>query len=129
MTLAPEGATEFGITLLCSPDGAEQTTVTYRAGAGEFVIDFARASTDTTLRYPDRVTRQVVPYATPNRVLDLDIFVDRSVIEIFVNRDLVLVQRVYPQRADSRQCKVFTRGGGLTASGIVKWEMDASNPW
>ena len=71
----------------------------------------------------------MVPYAAPDGVLDLDIFVDRSVIEIFVNSDLVLVQRVYPLRAASRQFRIFTRGGALTASGIVKWEMDAANPW
>ena len=129
VTLAPEDAAEVGIKLLCSPDGEEETVVTYRASAREFVIDFSRSSTDTSLHYPHGVTRQVVPYAAPDGVLDLDIFVDRSVIEIFVNSDLVLVQRVYPQRADSRLCKVFTRGGALTASGIVKWEMDAANPW
>ena len=76
------------------PAGEEETTVTYRRGAGEFVVDFARASTDTSLRYPHGVTRQVVPYEADGGALDLVIFVDRSVIEIFVNRDLVLVQRV-----------------------------------
>ena len=129
MALIPEDAGEFGIKLLCSPDGEEETTITYRRDSCEFVVDFAKASTDTSLRYPHGVTRQVVPCAAPDGVLELDIFVDRSVIEIFVNRDVVLVQRVYPQRADSRLFKVFTHGGGLTASGIVKWEMDAANPW
>ena len=129
MTLAHEDAAEFGIKLLCSPDGEEETTVTYHAGTGEFVIDFARASTDTSLRYPHNVTRQVVPNSSADGALDLDIFVDRSVIEIFVNRDLVLVQRVYPVRDDSRQFRIFTRGGPLTVSDTVKWEMDAANPW
>ena len=129
MTLAPAGAAEFGIKLLCSPDGDEETTVTYHAAAGKFVIDFARASTDTSLRYPHNVTRQVVPYSAADGALDLDIFVDRSVIEIFVGRDLVMVQRVYPQRADSRQFRIFTRDAALAVSDIVKWEMDAANPW
>ena len=128
MTLAPVDDAEFGIKLLCSPDGEEETTVTYWRSAGEFVVDFARASTDTSLRYPHGATRQVVPYAADG-ALDLDIFIDRSVIEIFVNRDLVLVQRVYPLRADSRQFRIFSHGGALTASGIVKWELDATNPW
>ncbi len=129
ITLAPVDAAEFGIKLLCSPDGEEETTVIYRRGAGEFVVDFARASTDTSLRYPHGATRQVVPYAADGGALDLVIFVDRSVIEIFVNRDLVLVQRVYPLRDDSRQFRIFSRGGALTASGIFKWELDAANPW
>ena len=129
MTLAPDDAAEFGIKLLCSPDGAEQTAITYHRDAREFVVDFASSSTDASLQYPHNTTRQVVPYAAPGGEYDLDIFVDRSVIEIFVNRDLVLVQRVYPLRDDSRRFTIFTRGGALTVSGIVKWEMDASNPW
>ena len=129
MTLAPEDAAEFGIKLLCAPDGEEQTTVTYHRQAHEFVIDFANASTDPSLQYPHGTTRQVVPYSGAGGVFDLVIFVDRSVIEIFVNNDLVLVQRVYPARDDSRQFKLFARGGALTVSHIVKWEMDAANPW
>ena len=129
MTLTPADAREFGIKLLCSPDGEEETTVTYHRAEAEFVIDFAKASNDTSLRYPHGATRQVVPYAAAGGALDLDIFVDRSVIEVFVSRDLVLVQRVYPLRADSRQFRIFSRDGALTASGIVKWEMDAANPW
>ena len=42
---------------------------------------------------------------------------------------VVLVQRVYPVRDDSRQFKVFARDGSLTVTNMAKWEMDASNPW
>ena len=129
MTLAPDHAAEFSIKLLCSPAGEEETTVTYHQQVREFVIDFANSSTDTSLQYPHDTTRQVVPYTCAGGVLNLDIFVDRSDIEIFVNSQVVLVQRVYPVRDDSRQFKVFTRGGALTVSHIVKWELDAANPW
>jgi sucrose-6-phosphate hydrolase SacC (GH32 family) len=63
MRLSPDGATEFGVKLLCSPDGEEETTISYNVKERQFVIDFERASTDTSLRYPQNVTRQVVPYS------------------------------------------------------------------
>ena len=129
LTLSPDGATEVGIKLLCSPDGEEETTVTYYVRERQFVIDFARSSTDKTLVYPQNVTRQVVPYSCDSGRLDLDIYLDRSVIEVFVNADVVLVQRVYPTRQDSRQFKLFGRGGALTVTAIHKWEMEATNPW
>jgi sucrose-6-phosphate hydrolase SacC (GH32 family) len=129
MTLAPNGATAYGIKLLCSPDGEEETAITYDIGERQFVIDFSRSSTDGSLAYPQGTTRQIVPYSCSSGELDLDIYVDRSVIEIFVNSDVVLVQRVYPTRVDSRQFRVFARGGSLSATEIVKWEMDATNPW
>jgi beta-fructofuranosidase len=129
MTLSPDGASEYGIKLLCSPDGEEETTVAYNAQKGEFVIDFGHSSTDKALAYPQNVTRQIVPYTCDGGNLDLDIFVDRSVIEIFVNSDVVLVQRVYPTRDDSRQFRVYTRDGSLTVTDVITWEMDATNLW
>ena len=60
---------------------------------------------------------------------DLDIFIDRSIIEIFVNSKVCLVQRVYPTRHDSTQFRLFSEDGRVKASKLVKWEMDATNPW
>ena len=74
--------------------------------------------------------KQIVPHIPVNGGnLLLDIFVDRSVIEIFVNSDVVLVQRVYPTRPDSRQFRLFAKDGSIAVKNIVKWEMDAANPW
>ena len=129
MALSPGGATEVGIKLRCSPDGEEETTVAYHVQDRRFVVDFSRSSADRSLRYPHNTTRQIVPYACDGGELHLDIYVDRSVIEIFCNADVVLVQRVYPTREDSRQFKVFARDGSLAVTDVVKWDMDASNPW
>jgi sucrose-6-phosphate hydrolase SacC (GH32 family) len=93
------------------------------------VIDFEKSSTDQSFAYPQNTTRQIVPYSCDGGELDLDIYLDRPVIDIFVNSDVVLVQRVYPTRDDSRQSKVLTRDGSLAVTHITKWEMDASNPW
>ena len=127
LTLSPRGATEFGVRLLCSPDGDEETTVTYSVQEGEFAIDFERSSSDTSLKYPGNVTRQIVPYKADQ--LRLDIFVDRSVIEIFVNHDICIVQRVYPTLEESKQVRLFSVNGTVLCKDIRKWEMDASNPW
>ena len=84
-----------------------------------FVVDFENASNDKTLSYrcgrealePGRF-KQTVPYALGgDHVLELDIFVDRSVIEMFVNAELCIVQRVYPMRPDSRQVRLFCEDG------------------
>ena len=73
---------------------------------------------------------QVAPYRLADtKILRLDLFVDRSVIEVFVNSDICLVQRVYPTRGDSRQFRLFSIDSALTVQGIVKWEMDTTNPW
>jgi len=137
LTLVPGSATTFGMKLLCSPGCEEQTVVTYDAAKQAFSIDLEKASRDTAnLKYPTRTGtdtcsyEQVVPYRPgQGDELRLDIFVDKSVIEIFVNSEVCLVQRVYPERADSKQFRLFAQDGSVTAKDIVKWKMDATNPW
>ena len=137
LTIEPSDAALFGMKLLSSPGGEEETVVTYDAERQQFVVDFERASEDGGLTY-DRnaqsynrgARQQIVPH--PLEVggrLDLDIFVDRSVIEIFVNSRICIVQRVYPARDDSKGFRLFTKDRPISVRDITKWEMDATNPW
>ena len=61
--------------------------------------------------------------------LDIDVFVDRSIIEVFVNSRVCIVQRVYPTRDDSRGVRLFTEDSAIAVTNLTKWEMDATNPW
>ena len=76
------------------------------------------------------VRQQIVPFPLERGArLDIDVFVDRSIIEMFVNSRTCIVQRVYPTRADSKGFRLFTEHSPIAVSNIVKWEMDATNPW
>ena len=137
LTIEPSDAALFGMKLLSSPGGEEETVVTYDAERQQFVVDFERASEDGGLTYGRNAQsynrgarQQIVPH--PLEVggrLDLDIFVDRSVIEIFVNSRICIVQRVYPARDDSKGFRLFTKDRPISVRDITKWEMDATNPW
>ena len=59
----------------------------------------------------------------------MDIFVDRSVIEIFVNSEICLTQRVYPTHEDSKYLSLFTRDTPVNVVQIQKWEIDQINLW
>ena len=137
LRLEPENATRFGLKLFCSADLEEETVITYDLEEEQFVIDFEKASKkeieygfyrSKALKKGD--LKQKIPFSLGGNVaLELDIFVDRSVIEIFVNSQICLVQRVYPIRDDSTQFRLFSEDGNVRASKLVKWEMDATNPW
>ncbi|MCY3912632.1 MAG: glycoside hydrolase family 32 protein [Chloroflexi bacterium] len=137
LTIEANDAARFGLKVLCSPGGREETVVTYDAERQQFVVDFERASEDQGLtygydagRYSRGVRRQVVPFTLEGGGrLDIDLFVDRSVIEMFVNSRICIVQRVYPTRDDSKQFKLFTEDRPVRVTNLVKWEMDATNPW
>jgi beta-fructofuranosidase len=119
----------FGLKLLCSPDGREQTVVTYDTRKKAFTVDFENASLNPHLSFPDHSWKQIIPYTPSGSELALDIFVDRSVIEIFVNNEICIVQRVYPTLEESREVRLFSVDVPVHYRGIVKWEMDAANPW
>ena len=137
LTIEPHSAQRFGLKLLCSTDGEEETVITYDAKKQEFVVDFENASDDRGLLYrcghevlTSGRLKQTAPYSLAgNQEVHFDIFVDKSVIEIFVNSEICIVQRVYPMRPDSQQVRFFCKDGLITVKNIVKWEMDATNAW
>lgn len=137
LTIESHAAQRFGVKLFCSPDLEEETVIRYDTEQQAFIIDFENASNDKTLSYrcgrevlKSGELKQTVPFALgDDQVLELDIFVDRSVIEVFVNSKVCIVQRVYPMRPDSKEVRLFCEDGRIAARNIVKWEMDATNPW
>ena len=123
--------------LLCSPGGEEETVVTYDVERQQFVVDFERASENDDLSYgrdmrdhSRGVRQQIVPFPLERGAkLDIDVFIDRSIIEMFVNSRTCIVQRVYPTRDDSKGFRLFTEDRPIAVTKITKWEMDATNPW
>ena len=149
LRIHPENAPCFGLKLFCSADGEEETVVTYDRNEKCFTIDFSKASKDKAIRYAvyahgssfpwaasklrDQsdcfVESQKVPWDLEGKEsVDLDIFVDKSVIEIFVNGEFCIVQRVYPMDSEGG-IYFFAKGGKALFSEIEKWEMEATNPW
>ena len=135
MQISSEAPIDWGIKLLCSPDREEETVITYSWEIKSFVIDFSRSSKHNSLRYHkrtdgrDNIMKQIVPYPLePGSDTNLRIFVDRSVIEIFVDEAICIVQRVYPVLTNSREVVLFSHGAVLFKK-LKKWEMEPTNPW
>jgi beta-fructofuranosidase len=65
----------------------------------------------------------------PNESLHLHIFLDRSVMEVFVNKRLCLTHRIYPTRDDSKAIVLFSKAGTIKVPVLNAWKMNPSNPW
>jgi beta-fructofuranosidase len=87
----------------CSPDGAEGVEIDFDREAGRLM--------DAPLTL------------APGEELELRIFVDRSVIEVFANGRACQTARFYPEREDCRHVALFARGGGAEVLAIQAWEM------
>jgi sucrose-6-phosphate hydrolase SacC (GH32 family) len=131
----PGKARQVGLVVRCSPDGAEQTRVLYDAVTKTFQIDGSRASLTPSeppfvpvLPPAERSTRcQAAPFdLKPDEPLRVRIFLDRSLLEVFVNGRQSLTQRIYPSRPDSLGIRLFSRGGPAEVKRIEVWRMAAT---
>jgi beta-fructofuranosidase len=118
-------ALRYGVKVFCSPDAAEETLVAYDTVAGALTVDTRKASlgegTKTVESAPFRLRA--------DEPLELRIFLDKSVVEVFANDRQAIARRVYPTRPDSTQAHLFAQGGAATALRVRKWEMMPSNPY
>ena len=141
LRIDPGAATAVGVKVLCSPDGSEQTVISYLPGQRKLQVDFRQSSLADDLEYwdydparaeafPTAGTVQAAPFRlAEGEALELRVFIDRSVIEVFANGRQCLTQRVYPIRADSTEVRLFAVGGEARASVVEAWDMEPVAPW
>lgn len=120
-----EGA-EFGLRLSCSPDGREQTRIVYRSTEGQLVIERDASSLSPDVERNERTAPVTL---APEEPLKLHVFLDHSVIEVFVNDGRTcLASRVYPLRPDSLGVGLFAREGSVKAKSLDVWTLDSIWP-
>ncbi|MCE2489214.1 MAG: GH32 C-terminal domain-containing protein [Anaerolineae bacterium] len=126
--IEPGEAREFGLTVLRSPDGAEQTRISFYASLqdrhnnpGWLQIDSSQSSLADDVH--GRPPEQGPLALAADEALHLRIFVDRSIIEVFANERQCLTLRAYPSRADSAGVSLFARGGAAQLRSLSAWQM------
>jgi len=142
LTIDPGDAESFGLKVCASPDGEEETIIEYNPSEGQLTIDFEKSSLDESIKHyyftmfwrdgeeNPVVTKQVAPFELkPGEKLELRIFIDRSIIEIFANGRQCITQRVYPTREDSTGVELFSGGGSMTVERLQAWDMAPTNQW
>jgi sucrose-6-phosphate hydrolase SacC (GH32 family) len=137
--IAPEHAGAVGVALRCSPDGEERTAVLHDPTAGKLKVDVSRSTLDESISYPHYrnqpalerlpeearlVSAQAAPFdLAAGEALELRIFLDRSVLEVFANGRQCITQRIYPSRAGSLGVRVFSLGAAARVDSIQAWDM------
>ena len=86
-------------------------------------LDNARSS-----ELPDVLSRapETAPvYVGPEELLELRVFIDRSVVEVFVNGRQCVALRVYPGREDSAGVSLRACGSEATLHSLDAWQMES----
>lgn len=117
--ILPCGAKSFGFLVRRSPGGEEETLIGYDGEKQEVFLDATRSSQDNSLVKPFCSSH----FELSGEPLKLRIFLDRSVIEVFLNEKLALTTRIYPTREDSLGTGLFAKGGKVRIVKLKCWAM------
>jgi beta-fructofuranosidase len=121
ITLEAGDATGLGLNVRCSPGGEEQTTIRFEPEEDRLIVDSTRAS----LNPEAQGAVHAAALEPADEFLRLRIFLDRSVIEVFVNDRACITERIYPSRPDSLGIELFAEGGTARLRSLTAWEMGA----
>ena len=116
-----ESVEEFGLAVRCSPEGEEQTLVRFRPRYGELILDVTRSSASPEVC--NRESQRCTLNLPDGKLLELRVFVDHSVVEVFANSLHYLAKRIYPARPDSLGVQAFSWGGDAKLRSLDAWQM------
>jgi beta-fructofuranosidase len=136
----------FEVNILRSPDRQEVTSIRFHHFGGCRVNDsvpdgmdnFGKANVESIISIdssyssilPDTLSRmpENAPFFIPaDENLNMKIFIDRSIVEVFVNGRQCAAIRVYPGREDSTGISFSARGGSATVKKCIFHKM--GNIW
>ncbi|WP_435359583.1 GH32 C-terminal domain-containing protein [Haloarchaeobius sp. DFWS5] len=112
----PEPDAVFELGVCESPALSERTAIRYTGD--ELVVD--RSSSSRGPAAADDEQRMPIPDDGP---LELRVFVDGSIVELFANERHCLTSRVYPTREDATSVSVHSLGGPVDVD-VKAWAME-----
>jgi beta-fructofuranosidase len=117
----PDEETEMGIILRASQDGQEQTRVIFQASQHQLVIERVNPSPDVD------IDTHVAPLSLePHQPLTIHLFLDHSILEVFVDRQVCMASRIYPADETSDQIGLFSKNGTVNIISLDIWKLGAS---
>ena len=133
-TIEPKKSRFFSLNVLRSSDKSEYTAINfYREGGTCFANDsfgkrdsvveidpgFSSLAPDVEPQLP----QQCSFFLDQDEPLELRIFIDRSVVEVFVNETSACLTRVYPVNPNSLGISLTSRGSGAYLSSLKAWTL------
>jgi len=116
----------FEMNVLRSPNRQEYTRIAFFRGRGYRGKSVITLDSSYSSILPDVTSR--APETAPlslgkNEPLKLRVFVDRSIVEVFVNGKQCVAMRVYPGRKDSVGLSMRSQGKGAVLKSLDAWQM------
>jgi beta-fructofuranosidase len=130
--LAPRDASVVEMSFFRSPNREEVTTVRFYRNRG--YIDHLHPGNDSVVEIDSshsaatamdiRPVEQANVYIPPGDPVDVRVFIDRSVLEVFVAGRQVAAVRVFPSREDSDGVSILSVGADSVLQSFDAWQME-----
>ena len=122
----PQGAKRFGLLVLGSSDGGEATRIEVDVAQKKLRIDTTKSCSDSRLQCQGREVLESDFAAAGDSEVEIRVFVDRSIIEVFANRNRAyLTARAYPIGPDSQGVAVWAAQGCVECASLDAWKLQA----
>jgi len=116
-------STRTGLRLRRTADAQEETLLYYDWANATLTLDRSRSSINPDVK---RIVETGAFRLRSDEPLELHVFLDRSVLEVFVNSRGTLSSRIYPTRPDSDGIDLFCEGGASVLERLDIWSMNST---
>lgn len=119
------GSAEFGFNFLKGAGG--YASLTYCPATNELTVDLTslRRLVNDGGSYDGIYTCRLPERPSAGDVMTLNLFIDGSILDIFVNERWATSIRVYPTDDDADNIEVFSRGGAVKVNSLDAWELES----
>lgn len=108
--------------VLCHPDEVEYTDIIFDFAERTLRVDRGKSSEKMPA---DTSVVQASLEALGSTELSFTVFIDQSILEIFVNEQVTLTTRVYPARTESKQVRIINEAGDNSLQTLDVWDMQS----
>jgi beta-fructofuranosidase len=123
MEIQIRGDESFSLNVLSSKLGEEKTVIRFDASLGEISIDRTKSS---LAKEPHKSTLKADLKKLNDEILNIRVFVDHSVIEVFADSKVCISTRVYPTLESSENVSIeINQGESLNLKKVSCWKMNS----
>lgn len=112
----------FGIIVAASPDGQERTRILYDPATREIVVDKSRSTLSTSGEGP-QILRGKFDTQAFGEPLSWRVFIDGSVVDVFLGDGAAFSFRIYPSRADASTIGLVAEEA-VTVEAATTWRLN-----
>lgn len=121
-TFYPYDSNRFGFVLCKNPDNSEYTKIYYDVANQELVVDQTHSSERKFI--PLRVRKDVYKLDI-SKPIKLQLFIDGSVVEGFINGEDAFTTRIFPLKENSTQVELFADGSQTEVETSI-WKLEST---